>query len=111
MIEKGARWLAQSQNRDGGWGGGPGLVSSVEETALALEALVDAHRRGIKIPPADLPGAVAWLVERVESNTWREPAPLGFYFARLWYFERLYPLIFTVSALRTVRENLPSTGR
>ena len=26
--------------------------------------------------------------------------PIGFYFARLWYFEKLYPLIFTVAALR-----------
>jgi squalene-hopene/tetraprenyl-beta-curcumene cyclase len=29
-----------------------------------------------------------------------EPSPIGFYFAKLWYFERLYPLIFTVAALR-----------
>ena len=42
---------------------------------------------------------VAWLVERVESGAWREPAPIGFYFAKLWYHERLYPMIWTVGAL------------
>jgi squalene-hopene/tetraprenyl-beta-curcumene cyclase len=36
----------------------------------------------------------------VEDGRYREPAPIGFYFAKLWYFERLYPLIFTVAALR-----------
>jgi squalene-hopene/tetraprenyl-beta-curcumene cyclase len=41
----------------------------------------------------------AWLVDRVESGAWREPAPIGFYFAKLWYYERLYPLIWTVGAL------------
>jgi hypothetical protein len=28
-----------------------------------------------------------------------EPTPIGLYFARLWYFERLYPLIFAVGGL------------
>ena len=27
-----------------------------------------------------------------------EPATIGFYFAKLWYFERLYPLIFRTGA-------------
>jgi squalene-hopene/tetraprenyl-beta-curcumene cyclase len=35
----------------------------------------------------------------VESGTWRDPAPIGFYFAKLWYYERLYPFIWTVGAL------------
>jgi squalene-hopene/tetraprenyl-beta-curcumene cyclase len=43
-------------------------------------------------------------VEAVESGRFREPSPIGFYFAKLWYFEKLYPLIFTVAALgRAVR--------
>jgi squalene-hopene/tetraprenyl-beta-curcumene cyclase len=40
-----------------------------------------------------------WLVDRVEQNQHRQPAPIGFYFAKLWYYERLYPLTFTVAAL------------
>ena len=56
---------------------------------------------------------MSWLVEAVESGRFRDASPIGFYFAKLWYFEKLYPLIFTVAALgratRTVRsvESLP----
>ena len=40
-----------------------------------------------------------------------EPSPIGFYFAKLWYFERLYPLIFTVAALgRAARGLSPATA-
>jgi squalene-hopene/tetraprenyl-beta-curcumene cyclase len=45
---------------------------------------------------------VNWLMEAIESGAWREPSPIGFYFAKLWYFERLYPLIFTAGALNAV---------
>ena len=49
-----------------------------------------------------------WLVARVESGEWTQPAPIGFYFAKLWYFERLYPMIFTVGALHRAAEALDS---
>ena len=42
------------------------------------------------------------LVQRVEDGTWTQPAPIGFYFAKLWYYERLYPMVFTVAALEAV---------
>jgi squalene-hopene/tetraprenyl-beta-curcumene cyclase len=45
-------------------------------------------------------------LSRVESGEWHLPAPFCFYFAMLWYFERLYPLIFTVGALRAVMDEL-----
>jgi len=32
------------------------------------------------------------------------PPPIGFYFARLWYFERLYSMIFMTSALDRAKE-------
>jgi len=41
----------------------------------------------------------AWLVSAVEQERWRAPEPIGFYFAKLWYHERLYPLIFATAAL------------
>jgi squalene-hopene/tetraprenyl-beta-curcumene cyclase len=47
--------------------------------------------------------AVNWLLSRVESGEWKQPSPIGFYFARLWYYEKLYPMIFTVGALNRVR--------
>ena len=40
-----------------------------------------------------------WLIQRAENGQLEEVAPIGFYFAKLWYFERLYPLVFAVSAL------------
>lgn len=97
----GIRWLRQAQNPDGGWGAGAGTPSSVEETALALEVLLedpessDGVSRGLQ-----------WLIDRVASGAWTQPAPIGFYFAKLWYYEELYPLIFTVAALRKARQVL-----
>jgi squalene-hopene/tetraprenyl-beta-curcumene cyclase len=96
---KGVAWLVAAQNADGGWGGDKGVASSVEETALAVEAL---QGTGDEAKPAVRRGLL-WLVERVEQGTWREPTPIGFYFAKLWYFERLYPLIFTAAALGRAR--------
>jgi squalene-hopene/tetraprenyl-beta-curcumene cyclase len=93
MLRRGVAQLAAMQNADGGWSGGAGGPSSVEETALAVEALTGTE--AVRATEAGL----EWLVSRVESGEWREPAPIGFYFARLWYDERLYPLIFTVGAL------------
>ncbi|MHA3772085.1 prenyltransferase/squalene oxidase repeat-containing protein [Verrucomicrobiota bacterium sgz303538] len=91
-----ARWLVRAQNVDGSWGGFPKCPASVEETALALEALAGTEHVGT------VDRGTAWLVEQVEAGTWREIAPIGFYFAKLWYFEKLYPLIFSVSALGRV---------
>src|SRR5262249_25064595 len=98
-ARRGAAGLLANQNEDGGWGGLLGTPSSVEETALAVEALLDAGpdaqeavRRGL-----------GWLIERVEAGRLSEPTPIGFYFAKLWYFERLYPLVFAVAALGRAR--------
>jgi squalene-hopene/tetraprenyl-beta-curcumene cyclase len=128
-AQRGLRWLEQAQNKDGGWGGGPALASgwhaqsnamgvgtsaprgpaqrsglgaprdsavksSVEETALAVEALLAGHTGS----PSYEKG-LDWLLRAVESGQFRENSPIGFYFAKLWYYERLYPLTFTVSAL------------
>ncbi len=95
MIEGAERVLVGLQLKDGGWGGGVahGMIGSVEETALAVEALSGtAHVAAVS-------RGAAWLVERVESGRWRETAPIGFYFAKLWYAEALYPIVKTVGAL------------
>lgn len=97
----GWRWLARAQNGDSGWSTprsrDNSAVSSVEETALAVDALLDAARA----PERDQAVArgLDWLVERVERDEHRQPAPIGFYFAKLWYHERLYPLVFTAGTL------------
>jgi squalene-hopene/tetraprenyl-beta-curcumene cyclase len=92
-ARRAAAWLAAAQNDDGGWGGLRGTPSSTEETALAVEALAGTSET------AAFDRGVRWLIDRVDSGAWREPAPIGFYFAKLWYFERLYPLVWTVGAL------------
>jgi squalene-hopene/tetraprenyl-beta-curcumene cyclase len=105
MIAPAVRWLVTAQNTDGGWAGARGAVSSVEETALAVEAMVASIEHVSASSPlhrSSIERGTRWLVERVETDAWREPSPIGFYFARLWYFERLYPLIFTVGALNRV---------
>jgi squalene-hopene/tetraprenyl-beta-curcumene cyclase len=103
-ARRGLAWLAAQCDAEGGWGSGLAKgegqsrgVSSVEETALAVDALLDATPEGV------LQGAVEkgvnWLVRAVESGGYRQASPIGLYFARLWYSERLYPLCFTVAAL------------
>jgi squalene-hopene/tetraprenyl-beta-curcumene cyclase len=102
LRERGAQWLASIQNEDGSWSGLRGGPASVEETALSIEALAafPAHSPAVK-------RGLDWLVARVEDGSWTQPSPIGFYFAKLWYFERLYPLIFTVGALERVVSSRP----
>jgi squalene-hopene/tetraprenyl-beta-curcumene cyclase len=89
------------------------LSSSVEETALAVEALLAAAGEP-EFQPAIEKG-LTWLIERVERGEHRNAAPIGFYFAKLWYYEKLYPLAFTVSALgravRTLADTSPTRQR
>ena len=47
-----------------------------------------------------------WLVQQVEASGLDHPTPIGFYFAKLWYYEKLYPIIFTVAALGRARRKL-----
>jgi hypothetical protein len=81
------------------------LESSVEETALAVEALLaacptfDPRNATEGVPYSAVEKGLNWLIDRVEQGQHRQPAPIGFYFAKLWYYERLYPLTFTVAAL------------
>lgn len=101
-CRRGVEFLLSAQNADGGWGGAKDCPSSVEETALAVEVL-----HGLANGEAVQKG-VAWLVDAVESGRFREPSPIGFYFAKLWYFEKLYPLIFTVAALGRATRTTPA---
>jgi len=104
-----AAWSAvkRMQRADGGWGSTDG--SSTEETALALETIGAAPSPPPELwpPPAiNQPSkrALQWLADRVLSGAFTEPAPIGFYFAKLWYYEKMYPIIWTVGALRRARE-------
>lgn len=96
-------WLVRAQKDDGGWSGGLAVApSSVEETALAVESLCAALERRAELQHDLTPviwRGVAWLIRQMDAGTWRRPTPIGFYFANLWYFEELYPVVFTVAAL------------
>jgi squalene-hopene/tetraprenyl-beta-curcumene cyclase len=97
MRRRAIDFLLAAQSSNGGWGGDRDVAPSIEETALAVTALdgyvhaTAARNRGLN-----------WLVERFESGEPIEPRPVGLYFARLWYWERLYPWIFAADALGTV---------
>jgi squalene-hopene/tetraprenyl-beta-curcumene cyclase len=78
------------------------LRSSVEETGVVIEALAAASN--LSEARSAFQRGVAWLVEAVETGRFRHASPIGFYFAKLWYYEKLYPLIFSVAALRAAVE-------
>ncbi|RJP34532.1 MAG: squalene--hopene cyclase [Candidatus Omnitrophota bacterium] len=109
-IQSGAGYLLHSQNQDGGWGGAMQLPATIEETALATLALASLYRKLFtngnfsqledrqKLYNASIRGA-SWLIERTNLGRRFAPAAIGFYFAELWYYEKLYPIIFTLAAL------------
>jgi squalene-hopene/tetraprenyl-beta-curcumene cyclase len=105
-LNRAVNWLLQAQSGSGAWSGTAGGQTSIEETALAVEGLAHLLQGGASSIAAQreqiwsaVQRGTTYLVERVEDRTWTSPSPIGFYFAKLWYYERLYPLIFTVGAL------------
>jgi len=93
-VDRAKGWLVRAQHEDGGFGGAPGIDPTLEETGLALEGLSaaggceEAVARGRR-----------WLSERTAQGSRFDPSPIGLYFAKLWYWDRLYPLIFTAAGL------------
>jgi len=95
LVERGEAFLKAVQHPEGGWGGDAGVAPTVEETARALRALGPDARHD-----ASTERGLGWLLDRWErGEVIGHPSPIGLYFARLWYHEALYPLIFTVDAL------------
>lgn len=107
-ASQGIEFLLASQGSDGSWGGPlSGQATSggsVEETAIAIEALAAASDEPTVRPAFE--AGLRWLVTAIEANRWAEATPIGFYFARLWYYEKMYPLVFALAALGRAREAL-----
>jgi squalene-hopene/tetraprenyl-beta-curcumene cyclase len=116
MLDKAVSWLVSAQNSDGGWGGDKSVASSIEETALAVDALAEsllslssgtfgAGEASLTVGKMQsaISSGVSWLIEHTAGGTSVAASPIGLYFAKLWYFEDLYPVIFTVSALQKVK--------
>lgn len=89
-------FILHAQNEDGGWGGNKGVKSKVTYTSRALAAL--AH-----FPSQyDTVRQRGWdyLYHRYKAGTLYDREPIGLYFARLWYSEELYNVLFLLSAIK-----------
>ncbi len=107
LTRRGCEYLISVRNADGGWGG-TRETSSVEETALALKALLQ------NAPKEVLAGGIDRLQDLLETDGDLPAAPIGLYFAKLWYAEKLYPLIFAldaITALASSPDHIPGRHR
>jgi squalene-hopene/tetraprenyl-beta-curcumene cyclase len=85
------------------------LHGSVEETALAIEALIALHDQ--QASPEDrvnsaMEKGIFWLTEAILEGRYDDPSPIGSYFAKLWYHERLCPRIIAVQTLDRAAKHL-----
>ncbi len=128
-LRRGCEYLCSTQNSDGGWGGGEsfatwtgdsfGRMSSIEESAVAVEALCSIWGAERSILNSDTHGGknavrlaimrgIEFLTQSISDGNHRTAWPIGFYFAKLWYHEKLYPLIFSVAALSSFLRSFDS---
>lgn len=98
LIQSGRQYLRSVRKSDGSFGGDANAPASIEETAVALHALSGEEQ--------DVMASVQWLITATENGTRFPTAPIGLYFARLWYHEQLYPVVWTLGALRAARKVL-----
>ncbi len=93
IVDGATAWLAAAQNEDGSWG----AKGSIEETAVAVTALQGKLKLELQ---SRLLKARDWLERATGVGERFPPSPIGLYFARLWYHEQLYPVVWTLGALR-----------
>jgi squalene-hopene/tetraprenyl-beta-curcumene cyclase len=119
LARRAAHWLESVQHATGGWGppkarrdysgaekdgfrawrANEAMAKhcSVEETALAVAALLPLAETSQTAGQAVSAG-LTWLTAAVEQDAHRRPAVIGYYHTKLWYHERLYPLVFAAGA-------------
>ncbi|MBL9179675.1 MAG: hypothetical protein JNM65_16550 [Verrucomicrobiaceae bacterium] len=103
LIDSGLAYLRSAQKPDGSFGGDSTAPSSIEETAVALHALCQDRSADAL---ARIQQATHWLLNITSHGARFPPAPIGLYFARLWYHEQLYPVVWTLAALHAARKVL-----
>lgn len=103
IIAKSIDYLQNSQNSDGSWGGSIGTPGQIEETAIACDALL--LYQGHYVLDEIIIKAFNWLCEEI-NNKGFSAKPIGLYFQSIWYYEELYPVIFSVSALKKALNSL-----
>jgi len=104
LLKKAGLYLVAAQNDDGSWGGERGVSGSIEETAVTIQALTALRRSGrLTGVEVALEKAGDWLLKATEGGTRFGVSPIGLYFARLWYHEQLYPVVWALGALRALR--------
>jgi len=101
MIDRGCRYLTSVQNSDGSWGGAKYISGSIEETALAVTALVP---NGFQ---EECTSGMSWLAEKTKADG-IVASPIGLYFASLWYDEEMYPLTAYLECLSLSMEAISS---
>ncbi|MFM7070712.1 MAG: prenyltransferase/squalene oxidase repeat-containing protein [Planctomycetota bacterium] len=76
-------------------------ADKIHDFASRQEHLANPRNGGYEetVDRAALRSGLDWLIRAVETSTHSEPTPIGLYFAKLWYYEKLYPLVFAVAAL------------
>lgn len=97
IVEKGKNYLLDSQNEDGSWGGDVGIIGSIEETSLALSAIIYTSEE------QKIEKGFDWLDRQFQSQGLKA-SPIGLYFASLWYHEKMYPLTAYLEAVSRMLE-------
>jgi len=97
MIDKGITFLTNVQNTDGSWGGYHAIPGTIEETSLAISALIGSGQMD------NCQKGFEWLDQYYLQNGLKS-APIGLYFASLWYDEKMYPLTAYLEAITRALE-------
>ena len=99
LIERGAKFLMEAQNDDGGWGGKRGVESKVTLTARALSALASVESADRKV----VERGFDYIYQAWQSGKLYDAEPIGLYFARLWYSEPMYNMTFVLMAMKKLK--------
>jgi squalene-hopene/tetraprenyl-beta-curcumene cyclase len=100
MVAESYAWLMKQQHPNGGWGGAAAAEASIEETAVTIQALALLSSKEAQTA---IERGVVWLMNATKAGTVFQATPIGLYFARLWYHEQLYPVIWTLGALKAAK--------